>query len=400
MEHGDAFHVKNVSGRFDVAVVGGGPAGSCAALALARGGARVALFEKDPVPRYKPCGGGITGRAMGLLPSVVAGVLERSCTEVILNLGSPGLRFRVRREEPILYMVMRDRFDAVMLSAARDAGARVHSECRVTGIHPGSDGVRVETSRGEVFCRFVVAADGALGRTAVRAGWRRPCRFALAVEAELEASPEVLEGPAGTARFDFGGVPGGYAWVFPKQAHLSVGLGVFRGGGPSRLPERLGEYLRERGLDGCRTIRRRGAVIPVSPRPEGFFKGRVLLAGDAAGLADPLTGEGIHAALQSGLLAAEALVAGAFQPGAVREAYEAGLRERILGDLTVSRGLSRFFYDWPRVRNALFRLHGQGLSEAMGLVITGSRRYGDLLCSPRNYLRLLGVRAAKPGGIS
>lgn len=385
-----------VSGRFDVAVIGGGPAGSAAALALAGKGIEVVLFEKASFPRYKPCGGGVTRRAMDLLPASVAGELERLCRRVRLNLGPDRLSFHVQKEEPILGMVMRDRFDAALLSAALKAGARVHSPCRVTGLRPGRQGVLVETSAGEAFCRFVVAADGAMGRTAAMAGWRRPCRVALAMEAELEAGASILEGPAGEARFDFGSVPGGYAWVFPKRGILSVGLGVFQKDGPPRLPERLRSYVKQCGVEGCRPIRRRGAVIPVSPRAEGFVKGRVLLAGDAAGLADPLTGEGIYAALRSGRLAAAALAEGRLRETEVRSRYETGLRKALLEELSLGRGLARFFYDWPRTRNALFSLHGQGLAEAMGLVVTGARGYGELLRDPWNYLRLLGLRRRSP----
>ena len=385
-----------VAGRFDVAVIGGGPAGSAAAMALAEKGARVALFEKERLPRYKTCGGGITRRALDLLPGGAAAVVERTCRRVRLDLCPGRLSFNLLREKPFLGMVMRDRFDMAMIEAARGAGVRIHEGCRVTGLRPRQGGVTVETGHGEVLCRFVVAADGAMGRTAAMAGWRRRCLLAPAMEAELEPGPGTLGAADGIARFDFGAAPGGYAWIFPKRDILSVGLGVFHRDGAFLLPERLKAYLVRCGLGECRTIRWRGGAIPVSPRPGGFVKGRVLLAGDAAGLADPLTGEGIYGALQSGRLAAEALIQGGFQEEAVRRLYESGLRKALLRDLAVARGLSRFFYGWPRIRNALFSFRGQGLAEAVGLVVMGARGYGELLSDGRNYLRLLGLGRRSP----
>jgi len=383
------FEDEAVPARYDVAVIGGGPAGAAAGLRLTQQGVRVGIFEKEPLPRYKPCGGGVTARAMEILPAEAAGTIERTCRMVALDLGPERLRFAVQRREDLLGMVMRDRFDAALLTAAREAGARVHPACRVTGLRPEGESVHLETSRGETACRFVVAADGALGRTAGLAGWPETRRLARAVELELAADEGDRNGPDDEARFDFGFVPGGYAWIFPKRDHLSVGVGVFRRNGAARLGGRLREYLVRRGLEGRREIRRQGGTIPVSPRGDGFVRNRVLLAGDAAGLADPLTGEGIYGALTSGLLAAEALAAGELRELAVRETYEAGLRKRILGELSLGRGLAGFFYGWPRVRNGLFALCGQSLAEAVALVVLGRKGYGELLGDPENYLRLL-----------
>ncbi len=383
------FGDEAVPGRYDVAVIGGGPSGAAAGLLLAREGVRVGLFEKEPVPRYKPCGGGVTARALEILPPEAAGTIERTCRRVSLNLGPERLRFAVQRREDLLGTVMRDRFDTALLAAAREAGAGVHTACRVTGIRSGGGRVRLETSRGRTACRFVVAADGALGRTAGLAGWPETRRLALAVELELAADGGDPHGLGDGARFDFGCVPGGYGWVFPKRDHLSVGVGVFRRNGTARLGGSLRDYLTQLGLEGGREIRRRGGTIPISPRRDGFVRNRVLLAGDAAGLADPLTGEGIYGALTSGFLAAESLLAGGLEERSVREAYEAGLRNRLLGELSLGRRLAGFFYGWPRVRNGLFSLCGQPLSEAVALVVLGRKGYGELLGDPGNYLRLL-----------
>jgi geranylgeranyl reductase family protein len=384
------FEDEAVSSRYDVAVVGGGPAGAATGLHLARQGVRVGIFEKERLPRYKPCGGGVTARALEILPPEAAAAVERTCGRVWLDLGPERLRFAVQRPERLVGMVMRDRFDAALLAAAREAGAEIHPACKVTGLRSQDGTLRLETSRGCVACAFAVAADGALGRTAGLAGWPETRRLALALEVELAAGGGNPHGSVDTVRFDFGCVPGGYAWTFPKRDHLSVGVGVFRRRrGAARLPQNLQRYLIRCGLEGAREIRRQGGSIPVSPRRDGFVRNRVLLAGDAAGLADPLTGEGIYSGLRSGYLAAEALVAGDLEEPAVREVYEARLRKHLLGELALGRGLAGFFYGWPRLRNGLFSLCGQPLFEAVSLVVLGRKGYGELLGDPGNYLRLL-----------
>lgn len=378
--------------RYDVAVIGGGPSGAAAGLLLAQKGVRVGIFEKQRLPRYKPCGGGVTARVMEILPRPAAEVVERRCDAVSLHLGPEGLGFTVRKPDAVLGMVMRDRFDAALLSAAEESGATVHSPCRVNGLCREGTGLRLDTSAGAVACRFAVAADGALSRVAGMAGWRETRRLALAVELELEASSQAFLAAKDVARFDFAGIRGGYGWVFPKREHLSVGVGALRRNGPAGLASMLRDYLAGRGLTGARTIRRQGGVIPVSPRRDGFVRNRVLLVGDAAGLADPLTGEGIYGALTSGFLAAEALQKGRFQEQYVKEAYEHALQRRLLGELSLGRGLAGFFYGWSGVRNLLFGLYGQQLSEAMTMVVIGQKSYKDLLGDPGNYLRLLKSR--------
>src|SRR6266850_470995 len=148
----------------DVAVVGAGPAGASAARVLAEAGARVVLLEKRDVPRYKTCGGGLVGRALRGLPASVrddveAAVVARTCHPADLDLGHDGLRFRARRERPLISMVMRDRFDAALVAAAARAGAEVRPRCAVRAVTVETDRTRLETTDGSVVARFVVAAD-------------------------------------------------------------------------------------------------------------------------------------------------------------------------------------------------------------------------------------------------
>ena len=256
-----------------------------------------------------------------------------------------------------------------------------------------ADHVVLETSRGSWRARFLVAADGATGPTARAAGWTTPLPTVPALEAEVAVPPSVLARYADGARFDLGTPAGGYGWVFPKAEHLSVGVGVFtRHGARRRLRDELSRYLHAVGLGEGGVMRTRGAPIPVRPRRTAA-RGRVLLAGDAAGLADPLTGEGISLAIRSGRLAAEALLAARLDPRAAARRYLAALRNDILGELRIARGLAWVLYRQPGLVRRLAPRLGQLAGEALTEVVVGRRTYRSLIGSTRAWRRLLAVLA-------
>jgi flavin-dependent dehydrogenase len=181
--------------------------------------------------------------------------------------------------------------------------------------------------------------------------------------------------------------------VFPKREHLSVGCLSTRkvAGG---LRQQLDEYLRRVGVDRVEEREDHGYAIPVAPRRERA-RGRVLLVGDAAGLADPVTCEGITHAALSARLAARAVAEGLDDARRVRRGYERALARELLGELRRARLLAWLLYERPRWRTALFRRAGAGLCEAMAAVIAGEASYGSLLLRPRNHLALL-ARLARP----
>ncbi|MGH3081404.1 MAG: geranylgeranyl reductase family protein [Gaiellaceae bacterium] len=272
--------------RFDALVVGAGPAGSTAAFRLARAGARVLLVDKARFPRDKPCGGGLTVRAVRLLPFSVAPVVEEEVDVFELGLGFRR-RFVRRTAEPLVVMTQRRRLDAFLVEQAQEAGAEFRDGTTAEGVE----------------ATVVIGADGVNGTTA-RALGRRGHVHEVALEGNVPYGPVSRRRYARRAVVEFGIVPGGYGWVFPKGDHINVGVGGWLHQGPW-LREHLGRLCRFQGIPEEALTDVRGYRLPLR-RPEFTpARGRTALVGDAAGLVDPVSGDGIYEALLSARLAAE-----------------------------------------------------------------------------------------------
>lgn len=358
-----------------IVVVGAGPAGCAAAIRLAEAGGKVVLLEKCRLPRYKTCGGGILRRAFRMLPSSVGSAIEHECRVAELNYH--GLRFVTRRTDPIVYMTMRSELDFMLVRHAQALGVDLREDCTVRGLQWHADSVSVHTDAGTFRADFVIAADGATGTVARAAGWGPLVGSIPALEWEVIVPNAVWSRFAGVARFDFGVPQNGYAWVFPKRAHLSVGVLRTRRS-PINLPLNLDRYLKICAIDPVGGVQRHGYVIPVRPRRGPLAKDRVLLVGDAAGLADPVTAEGITHALESGRIAARAVIEGPGDAADVADRFERLLRNGLLSELASAGRLSRLLYDWPRFSHWVFRKHGSALSEMVTDIVMGERTYAEV----------------------
>ncbi len=334
-------------------VVGGGPAGGTAAYELARRGLDVVVLEKEKLPRPKVCAGGLTTKTVQLLDFDLAPVYESAITR-----GRCTFRGRspvtIEFGEVVGWTVMRDKFDHLILQQAAAAGAQVLDRQRVTGIELGNTGVTVKTPDGDFRCSVAIGADGANGVVARSVGLRSRRHVAVAIETEIEASPEVLEERRGCVQFDFGSVPRGYGWVFPKKEILSVGVGSFLGKARN-LRVSLFSLMQLLGLK-CDPddVRARGHLVPLGGEDRVLHKGRVLLAGDAAGLAEPITGEGIYYAVRSAAIAAD-VICRALQEGTDDlSAYSMQINADIVQDLHYARRLAALLYRLPRLAYRFF----------------------------------------------
>ena len=344
------------------------------------------------LPRYKTCGGGVLARAFQMLPPNLESVIEGSFRSVALNFPGENLSFVATRPQPMVYMTMRADLDGLLVRAAQQAGVQVVESCPVKRVRVEADGVEIISERGSYRAKFVLAADGVHSVTAKAGGWPDLPALAPALEYELyPAAGEDFTRFNQMPRFDFNVIDAGYGWVFPKRGHLSVGILSTHRVCPE-LRTKLAEYLRQIGLERVGKTERHGYLIPLAPRRGPLARGRVLLAGDAAGLVDPVTAEGISHAVRSGQLAAAALTEGHLKVDQVGPRYQALLEEHILGELRAARFLARLLYRHPLLRHSAFRLRGQSLCDFVTQVIMGETSYREALKQPANYIKLLGWR--------
>jgi geranylgeranyl reductase family protein len=292
--------------RYDVAIIGAGPAGSAAAIALARRGASVLLADRARFPRDKTCGGGVTGRARAAAPCSIDEVVEAVVTEA--DLRSVDGRF-VRRagRSPLVYMTQRWRLDHHVASQAAAAGADFRDDARCSAIELGRDGATLDVEGERIHARIVIGADGANGTAASQLGLggNRALMLALEGHLKLELAPPALR--KGQLVLESGSIRGGYAWSFPKADHLNIGIGGWIDEGPE-LRARLAQFCRRLDVDPDALEPLRGHRLPLRAFRSRLASENACVVGDAAGLVDPLTGDGIYESFLSGRLAAEACV--------------------------------------------------------------------------------------------
>lgn len=321
---------------YDVIIAGAGPAGASAAYFLGEAGRRVLVIEKETLPRYKTCGGGLSVRFLEkTFPFSFEPVIERDMKAITYVFDGQTVTVPVGRRR--LEMVMRDRFDAHLLAHAK---AEVRQGTTVHGVNELPDRVLVQTSEGDVVeGRYLIGADSANSVVARALGLRRSKTLAAALEAEVPVTPEGMRRFAEAPVFIFGDVRFGYAWIFPKAEQLSVGVAAWHPR-PGELQSVLTRVAARYDLP-LQSASVRGHPIPIYIRRERIATARVLLAGDAAGLADPFSGEGIRLAITSGRLAAKAILAG--HP----ERYERLVFWRIGLNQTFGLAVAGLFYNLP-----------------------------------------------------
>lgn len=289
---------------WDVVVVGAGPAGSSAARAAAERGKRVLLLDAARFPRYKTCGGGLVGTSLDLLPPAALAVVERRVATASFSLRG-GPHRRVRSTRPFLALARREELDQALVGVAVESGATFRDRTRVTHLEETAEGVLITTSAGPLTAGTLIGADGSAGVVGRYVGVRI-ARSDLGLEVELAGVGREWEQ---RVHLDWGEDPGTYGWVFPKADRLTVGVIQQKGEGAAtreylaRFLEGLGLADRERLHDSGHLTRWREPGSPVR-------RGAVLVAGDAAGLLEPWTREGISYALRSGLAAGEAAADG------------------------------------------------------------------------------------------
>ena len=372
-------------------VVGAGPAGSTAARELAARGVEVLLLDRARFPRDKPCGGGVTVRCDALLPFSIEPVVEDVVDGAVIQLRE-GRRVDRAYGAPLAYMTQRSRLDAFLAERAQEAGAGFRDGQRVRRVRPdGGGGFEVELGGGaapEVHrARVLIGADGANGIVGPALGYERAAESAIALEGNVPFPDGVPDWLRGRVALQLGTMRGGYGWLFPKGDHVNAGVGCWKAAARGGLRPRLDALCRGYGIDPARLESLRGHHLPMRRRGSPLASGRSALAGDAAGLVDPLSGEGIYAAIASGAAVAEAAHACLRGGADSLDAYPAAIGRELLPDTAASHALTEVFHLWPPpfVR-ALQR--SDRVWRRCARLIRGDERYADVIASGGPLSRL------------
>jgi geranylgeranyl reductase family protein len=328
------------STTYDALVVGAGPAGSHLAYLLARTGRRVALIDKQRFPREKVCGGGLTRKAIALLDFDLDSVVHRW-------IGGAYLTFQnratiVKDVTPAAgCTVLRTQFDQALVMRACNAGAQFFDGTALLDMRVDGGRAAATTSRGELKARRLFAADGVGSTVRTKVFGKHTVSYVPALEALIRVPDDAMARYGERVVFDFGGMPRGYGWIFPKRDHLNAG--VYSPFGGSHLRQHLARFI-----DYYPALRRRlgieyrGFAIPIRNESEAFERGPVTLVGDAAGLAESLFGEGIYFALKSAALAAQAEFER--ERDALTMRYSELLQHELLPELRAATWLARVLF--------------------------------------------------------
>ena len=359
----------------DVIVVGAGPAGATLAYQLAKRGIGVLLLEKEKLPRYKCCAGGLTSKAARLLDFDISEVVEDVVYEISItcDLRSPYLR---QHDQPLIYTMMRNVFDHFLVKKAQQRGAVLIDGQKVGRIQVSGDWVEVSTADNILRSRLAVGADGANSLVARELGMGSNIEYDAAIGSEIVVPEEELASWKSRAQMELGCIPGGYAWVFPKRDHLSIGVACLasRAKHLDRLHQ---EFLNSLGTSDYTISRSSSHLIPTCTKGRLVWQDKVLLLGDAAGLADPLTGEGIHNAILSAQLAVPVIENSLVHANANLEDYQEAVEEKIVSELRIARVLSKFFIRFPHLAFGMLNRSDETWRAGCGLM-SGELKYAGI----------------------
>jgi len=356
---------------FDCAIVGAGPAGGTAAYHLAKRGRSVIVLDQATLPRYKPCGGGVSPAIaqwfdFDFSPAIS---LKTNKLRYTWKLGDP-VETEVTLAEPI-WLVRREVFDHFLIQQAQAQGAELRDGTAVTGITFQSDHWQVNTATGPVQARYLIAADGAKGPMATWLGFKaRKLRLAAAIE--------VGSAPAATVpvHFEFGLVKNGYIWNFPKTDGYSIGIGTLRGGDPQNFNKVLQQYAQAYQVD-LNTCQQYDHALCLWEGSQPLHTQQALLAGEAASVVDPFTAEGIRPSMFTGVKAAAAIDAALGGDLGALERYTQAVNEEWGTEMAWAQRLAGIFY---RIPGVIYRtvIKQDGTTQRMAEILCGEVRYSDV----------------------
>lgn len=357
----------------DCIVIGAGPGGSTAAYHLAKKGRDVTIIEKHSLPRYKPCGGGVSPQIGEWFDFDFSAVISRKINR---------FRYTWQMQDPIdielrnpVWMVRREEFDHILVRQSIGQGASLHENAEVTDINFDGGTWQVDTQNGQFQARYLIAADGAKGQSAKAIGLNHRKRL-VSGAIELEARNVLPTEDIGY--FEFGMVRGGYLWNFPKADGQSLGAGIFRRTQSQDLKAITRAYTDGFGIDFDSTEYHAHPLCVWNGNHSLHCENkRAVLVGEAACLVDPLTAEGIRPSIYSGIKASEAIdQALAGNENAV-PTYTQTIAREVGTDMKWASIFANLLYSRPQFCYKHL-LKNPAVIKVMGKLFSGEMRYRDV----------------------
>jgi len=307
---------------YDVVIVGAGPAGSTAAKFLAEQGRKVLMIDKDQFPRDKPCGGGLTAKVLEEFSYIEKyDLIDSYSYGGYVYANDMKNKVEIKKDKPLMATVIRKKFDKGLIQLANKQGCTLLEGEKVVDITISKNKVTTQLDSGDCYeSRTIIGADGVWSLVRKKVGLDpHQKQFAISLFNEYTVDEQVIDQYFSKKRFGhlhlkLNGLAG-YGWVFSKKNHINIGVGEMTPYQAIDKHKKLKpifqtyiQLLKKANIipKTITTDTIRGAALPTQPIPK-TYSDRVLLCGDAAGLINPITGEGIHYAMYSGRIAARVL---------------------------------------------------------------------------------------------
>ena len=360
---------------FDCIVVGAGPAGGSAAYHLAKAGHSVLVLDKAKFPRDKSCGGGVSPAIAQWFDFDFAPVVQNHVSQVkyTFKMGDPA-EVELEGVTP-MWMVQRSQFDNFLIEQATGKGAEFKSGVEVTGATLQGDTWQVQTSDGTFEGKYLIAADGVDSTVAKLIGMSDSSTIAAA---SLQVPGEVSDRRSKTAFFDFGSLKNGFMWCFPKADGYSFSAAYVRNpkGKPDELKKQLTKYAGLFDLDASRGEYKEH-LLNLWDKERALHSDRALLAGEAAGMVDPLIGEGIRPAMFTGVRAAGAVIGALAGDANALASYTESVNQEWGGNLSKADFLAGLFFKAPKIAYKM-GVKRPTAGQLMGKILCGELSYSQV----------------------
>ncbi|WP_292484615.1 NAD(P)/FAD-dependent oxidoreductase [Methanohalobium sp.] len=359
---------------YDVIIVGAGPAGSTAAKHTAENGLDTIILEKQKLPRKKPCAGLVSQRALNNLEvEIPESLIKRRCygTRVIYKKHV----LESKLDSQVGIQVSRSEFDYYLVQQAANAGAKVLDNTLVNSVYEDKDYISINTNEGLFKSRFLIGADGVNSVCSRYISGVESGKKAFSLNSDVPVSVEYINSRySDLTEVDFGIVKNGYFWAFPKDIHISVGMGIFGNTSKSKPLNAYKANIKNKGFDYKKP---QGHFIPIGGYKRKICSSRILLAGDAAGFVDAFLGEGVPYAIMSGKIAANTIIEtfkdNNFSDDKLSD-YVKKCDDAFKENLKYSLIFSKLFYRFPSIFATMLTNNKTMLDHAL-LVVKGESGY-------------------------